>query len=249
MISRMTRPAPSPPSPGSPRPPSDETLPRSAAPAAGLRHLLAGALVVAATFAVAAPATAQVEVRRVEQQFFLGDALRVELDLSIGELVVEGTDRDRVEVELVLTCRRDDLEKCRERANRIRLEPRVSKRIFSLALRRTPREKLFGIDAKMTVRIPSTQELEVDLRSGDVMVRGMRWNMEIDAGEGDVDVAHRHDLVGRVSIAVGFGSADLWISDGRIEGRGFPKSVKWNGPGQARIEIDAGGGNAVVRLE
>lgn len=196
-----------------------------------------------------APATGQVEVRTIQQRFLLGDAAKVDVDLSLGDLTIEAAGGDRVEVDLRFECVREDLERCRQRAEAIRLVPRVRGRIFHLRLAKTPKGRVQGIKAEMRLRIPSRVGLEVDIRGGDVFVTGMRSDLEIDGVVGNVDIIAGRDRTGSVKVDVGAGTAELWLGDGRIEGTGFPRSLTWKGSGTSKIEVDLGTGNVRVRLE
>lgn len=198
---------------------------------------------------VSPPADAE-EVRRLEQTYFVGDATWLELDQTLGSVRVEGVEDSRsVEVEMIVTCTVDDIERCREKAERLRLAPRVSGDVLAVRLKNTPRGRLFGLDAEMVVRAPRNMALEIDLGGGDVFVEKMISHLEIDSGGGDVDVVFPQDRVKQVKIDVGLGNAELWLRDSKVEGRGFPRSIDWTGSGVAEIEIDLGGGDARVRLE
>ncbi|MDA8016822.1 MAG: hypothetical protein MPN21_05170 [Thermoanaerobaculia bacterium] len=214
-----------------------------------LRHLGRGLLLLALGLGFVSATQAE-EVRRVEQSYFAGDAERVKVRLTFGSLEVIGTtDRD-AQVELIIDCRREDLDKCRRRAERIRLQPRISRGTLHLNLKNTPRGQAQGLGATMKVRIPRHLGLEIDVSGGDVSVHGMTSHLEIDTGGGDIEATFPQDQVEYVKIDVGFGSADLWTKDGnRIEGSGFPKSITWRGTGTARVEVDLGGGEAEIRLQ
>ena len=225
--------------------PSRPTPPRLAPPH---RLLVLLAVALGCTF-FASSATAE-EVRRVEQSYFAGDSERVKISLTFGSVEVTGTSERNAEVELVISCRREDLAKCTRRAERIRLQPRISRGVLKLKLKNTPRGQVQGLDATMKVRIPSDLGLEIDLKGGDVTVQGMTSHLEIDSGGGDVEVTFPQSQVEYVKIDVGFGSADLWTKDGnRIEGSGFPRSITWRGTGTAQVEVDMGGGEAEIRLQ
>jgi len=195
------------------------------------------------------PAAAQVEVRTLHQRYLLGDAAKLDVDLSLGDLTIEASDGESVEVDLRFACVREDLERCRRQAERIRLVPRVRGRIFHVRLAKTPRGRMHGIKAEMRMRIPRRVQLEVDIRAGDVFVTGMQSHLEIDGGVSNVDVIAGRDRTASVKVDVGAGKAELWLGDGRIEGTGFPRSLTWKGSGTSKIEVDLGSGNVRVRLE
>jgi len=192
---------------------------------------------------------ARVEVKTFQQRYFLGDAERVKVDLSLGRLTVEGSGGRDVEVELRVECSRQDLERCREHAERMGIVTRVRGDLFVLHLDRTPRGRIQGLEASMTVKLPHDVPLDVDIRAGDVFVTGMRSDIEIGGVAGDVDVVAQRKDVGTVKTDVGIGKNELWLSDGHIEGTGLSRSVKWQGPGAASVKVNIGTGDIRVRLE
>lgn len=197
-----------------------------------------------------APASAEpVHVRTINQNIFPGDAQMVRLDLALGDMEIEGTDGRDVEVEVLIFCHREDLATCTSRAERIYLEPRSRRENLNINLKRTPKNRAQGVSARMIVKVPRHFTLEVDVTGGDVSISGMEGGMEIDGLTGDVNITHRRHLVGQVKLNVGVGKADLWMGDGRIEGRGFPRSLRWQGSGSSLIEVDLGTGDIAVRLE
>ncbi len=209
--------------------------------------LLSAALLTGATTAAAD----WVEVRKLEKEVLLGDSPRVHVNLSVGDLTVEGIDGSRVEVELTLECNRKDVEgACKARADRILLAPRMGRKELKVRLRRTPQARFKGIRARMTVRMPRGVPLEVDVKGGAVYVTGLASHLNINSGTGDVDVLASRDRTNEVKATTGFGNADLWLGDGRIKGTGWPKAINWKGSGDARIDIDVvGSGEISVRLE
>jgi hypothetical protein len=201
------------------------------------------------TLLLAGDAAAQEEVRTSDYRVFAGEAEKLHVDLSFGDLTIEGAEVRDVEVEVVFTCTRQDLEKCRRQADKIRLQPRVYGKTLDVQLQRTSRGRLSGISARMKLKVPRRLAVEVDARAGDVLVSNMDSDVEVDVGAGDVDLGHRQSLVGTVKVDVGVGNADLWLNDSRIEATGFPRSLTWRGSGTAKIEVDVGTGDVAVRLE
>ncbi len=209
------------------------------------------AILLLAITAIAAPAVAEhPAVRSLHQELALNGASMVHAKLSIGDLTIEGTDSTNVEVELTLDCNRVDPAVCKERAERVRVAPRMKKGVLRVKLKNTPRARLRGIKARMTVRIPRQTQLEVDVTNGDLYISGMQSHINVNSGGGDVDVSAGRARTNEVEIDVGFGKADLWLGQERIKGTGWPKALSWKGTGDAKIEIDIVGlGDVAVRLE
>ncbi len=199
---------------------------------------------------LASAAAAQDQVRKVHQTYFAGDLRRVEVDLAIASLRIEGTDGNNVEVELTLDCTRQDATKCQQRASQIQIHPRQTQDKLRVDLRNTPTGRLGGIQASMVVKMPRNLDLEVDFTGGDVNVTDILGNIEIDTGTGAVDVTYPQDLAGKVKVALGAGSGELLLRDGsKVGASGWPRSIHWQGPGSRTIEVDGGASYVTVRLK
>lgn len=204
----------------------------------------------AVVMGLAATAPAQgVVVRTLQQDVFAGEVHSLEIDLGIGNITIEGTDGRDVEVEVDLTCGRENEAKCRQRAERIRLVPRRNKGLLKVRLKGTPRGRAGGISAEMRLKIPRRLAIELDLQAGNVTLSQMQSHLEVDVTAGDVDITGNQADLSEVKLAVGVGKADLWLEEGRIEGTGFPRSLSWHGDGTAEWEVDIGTGDVSVRLE
>lgn len=206
-------------------------------------------LLILLTFLAAAAAAAEVEIKAFQQSYLLGTARLVNVDMSFGEIRVEGYDGSEVAVEFRLSCKREDLDKCRRRAERLRLVPRMKGKKLVVRLKKTPRGRIQGIRALLLLRVPKDVPLDVDLRSGQVFVNGMRSDIEIDVAFGDADLVAKHALVSDVDVDVVAGKAELWLGDGHLKGSGWPRSIKWRGPGESRINVNLGTGKARIRLD
>lgn len=222
---------------------------RSPHPAPLIAFSLAAAFVVALPCRAASGGKAQVEIFSSENRYFLEEARRIDVNLSFGEVRVEGADGSDVGVELSLTCTRQDLDKCRRRGERIRVVPRIRKGKFVVRLKHTPRGVIQGLRAHVKLTVPHDVPLDVDMVGGDVFVTRIDADVAIAGAGGDVDVVARHETTGNVNVKVVAGKAELWMGDGHMKGAGFPRSIRWQGPGSSRINIDLGTGDARVRLE
>lgn len=203
----------------------------------------------AGLFAAAVPALAAEEVHQDTRRYLLGEATAVHVNLGFGEIRVEGSDGNEIEIDYRLTCSREDLEKCRRRAERVRVVPRIRGQRFVIGLKHTPRGRIQGIQAHLVVKMPRGVPLDVDLTSGDVFVTRMQGDVVVAGGNGDVDIIAEHQKTGEVDASVVAGKAELWLGDGYLEGSGFPRSLAWNGPGTARIKVRLGTGDARIKLE
>ncbi len=208
--------------------------------------LLATTVALAATPAVAE----QTAVRSLRQELALNGATQVHAKLSIGNLTIEGTDGANVEVELTLDCTRVDPDVCKQRAERVRLAPRMKKGVLRVKLKNTPNARLRGIQARMTVRIPRHMPVEIDVTAGTLSVRGMQSHLNVNSGGGDVEIVAERARTAEVEVDSGLGKGVLWLGEEQIKATGWPKALEWQGTGDAKIEIDVvGSGDVTVRLE
>ena len=208
------------------------------------RHLLLIAIIAL----LGTAAQAEVEVRTLTQKFAINDATQVDIDITIGDISVQGSDDNFVSVDVTLECNRQNLDVCQRRANRLFLSPRLTNKRLDIRLRGTPRGHLQGIRAHMVVSVPKQMELEIDTRTADVTISGMTGNIEVDGVEGSVGITASQSDIREVSAKVGAGQVDLWVDGARIEGSGFPRSVKWQGSGSSEIELDLAAGDVDINL-
>lgn len=206
-------------------------------------------LAVALLGLVAVPSLADDPVRRLEQKVFAGEVHTLEIDLGVGNITIEGTDGRDVEADVELFCVRQDAVKCQRRAQRIELLPRRNKGRLKMRLKGTPRGRAGGVSADMVLRIPKRLGIEVDLQAGNLVVSGLSSHMEVDVAVGDVDLKGQQSDIAKVNASVAVGQADLWIGEGRIQGTGFPRSLKWQGSGEAEWEVDVGTGDVAIHLQ
>ncbi len=202
-------------------------------------------------FILAIPAAAEhAAVRTLQQELALNGASQVHAKLSIGDMTIEGTDGPNVEVELTIDCDRVDFEVCKERAKQVRLAPRMKKGVLRVKLKNTPNARLRGIKARMAVRIPRHVPVEIDVTAGTLDVSGMQSHLNVNSGGGDVEISAERARTREVEIDIGLGKGALWLGEEKIKATGWPKALKWQGTGDAMIEVDVvGSGDVVVRLD
>ncbi|MEM6454281.1 MAG: hypothetical protein AAF772_04230 [Acidobacteriota bacterium] len=189
-------------------------------------------------------------VRTLKQTFFAGDVETLELDLTFGDIVVEGSLRRSVRVEVVVTCNDELTEsECRRYADRLALRARTKRDRLDLGLRGTPRARIQGLRAEMRIQMPRRLGLEIDQRAGSATVRDVAGDIEIDGGSLDVEVSRTQSKTSMVAIDLAVGDGVLHTADGAKQDlSGFPRSLRWRGDGESKIEIDLAGGQVTVRL-
>lgn len=199
--------------------------------------------------ALALPAAAQTPVRTLSQSYFAGELSEVHVDVAIASLTVEGSDDRNVTVELTLDCSRSNQEKCLRNANRIQIQPRTSKGSLRISLLNAPTGRLAGIQATMVVKMPRRLALEVDLSGGDATISGLLGDVEVDSSAGTIDITYPQDQVAKVNVKFASGNGELLLRDGKVSASGWPRSIRWEGKGSAKIEVDGGANYVTVRLQ
>ena len=213
-----------------------------------MRTPLSSSFLIAALL-VSTPALAADEVRNLAESVPVDGARGLEIDLPVGQLLLEGADGDAVEVTMSVRCE-EEKERCRERAEKIRLVTDRRDDLVVLKVEGLTRGTAAGVDVKLLVTAPRTLRAEMDLAVGKVAVRDMAADLEIDLGVGDVEVRMARTDVKRVELDAGVGETTLRTDLGEIEGSGIVGSgLTWSqGQGSASVEIDTGVGQIVVDL-
>jgi hypothetical protein len=205
-----------------------------------------------ALFALAAAASAG-ESRTIEGNASLGPDQEVRLDFPVGELEITGVEGDAWRIEVVGRCKRAT-SRCAEILQEISIE--IRERGSALAVEVAPQSEWRSWDSlqiEARVTHPADRPLRVDMSVGELSIEGLRGDLEVDLGVGEVSVDLPVGAVKSVSLDAGIGETELLVPDGWVEGeRSFlvGSECSWReGLGKARIHVEVGVGEAVVRLE
>lgn len=187
------------------------------------------------------------EVRTLAESVPIDGVRSLEIDLPVGELLLEGSERSDVGVTMSVRCER---ERCRERTENIELVSERKGDLLKVKVKGLTRGTATGIEVKLLVEAPGNLPTEVDLLAGEVRVRGMTADLEIDLGVGDVEVEMARAVVKRVDLDAGVGNATLRTDLGEIVGSGVVgSSLEWSqADGTTSIQIDTGVGEIAVEL-
>ena len=98
-----------------------------------------GIWIVTALGLMALSATASEKVRTLSQKYPASGLSLVKIDVQVGEINVEAHDGDEVQVEMIVSCDRND--SCREAAEKMELSSGVSKGKLSVKPRKLPKHK------------------------------------------------------------------------------------------------------------
>lgn len=204
--------------------------------------------------ALLAPALMAVEVRTLEEDFAIEPHQRLRLDVPVAEVVIDGTNGDRVALTARLDCARFGSSRCRERAERFRIDARSSHRLLTLEIEGYEGKSSNGWpEVDLVVSVPRGVALELEMGVGELEIRGLENDLELDIGVGEVKIHVPERAVGSVDLEVGVGDADLRPRPRRTTREGFlflGNEVRWNdGPGRAHLEVAVGVGEVDVYLD
>lgn len=204
---------------------------------------------------VAAPALADddVTVRSESAAFPATETRRVSVEVPVGEIDVASATGDRVEVRLDVRCD-EDSRRCRERAAAIRLRPQRDGADLSLELAGYPRNTRMddGPQALIELRVPAGIAVRLELGVGEIEVRRVEGDVDIELGVGEALVEMDESAVRAVTLDVGVGEARLSPRPQGTRSSRFlflGNEVDWDeGPGSARVDVEVGVGEGTVRL-
>ena len=217
-------------------------------PCRGLATLL---LVLAAGGVAAAPAGAG-ERRTLHRDFEPGDHSDLRLEVPYGELTVTAADVDRVQVEIIARCSHgwDD---CADRLERIDVESRSRGEELVLEVTGLRRMSNHGLELEVQATVPTKLGLAVRLGAGELRIEGVKTDLQVHVGAGDIDIRMPEENVRSVDLRAAVGDASLNLPDGRVEAERahlVGGRLSWRrGPGDAEVEVQVGAGDIDVRLK
>ncbi len=191
--------------------------------------------------------------KEISTSFGVQAGQAVRLDLSVGEIRIQGADIDRVEAELQVECRWGSDEDCERLLEKVELESRSTERRRIVEVVSDSSWRKTKLEIEGDFRVPRGAALEVDMGVGELEVEGVERDLIVDLGVGEVMIRMPASKVGSVGLDAGVGEAELIGSGGRIEGRRsllVGSEIYWDeGEGQARVRVDVGVGEITVWLE
>jgi hypothetical protein len=212
------------------------------------------ALLLLAAAATPALSAREVVVRDESKTFPVESARLLRLDVPVGEVRVDATGGDRIEVHFKARCG-EHRRRCRERAARLVLEPTRSGGDMRIRLHGYDRDENRGInhpEVELRLAMPASLDLAVDMGVGELDVDGVEGDVTVDLGVGEARIEVPEEVVRSVGIDVGVGEAQLSPRQEEIHRSGFlflGNEIDWReGSGRSRIVVDVGVGEAHVRL-
>ncbi|HEV7668311.1 MAG TPA: hypothetical protein VGS22_07285 [Thermoanaerobaculia bacterium] len=199
---------------------------------------------------LARPSFALDPVRKITEEFQVGSAPKIQTKLKSGDLIVQGWDGPNVQAEINLGCLEGTpADVCRKATDGVSLAWSRTKNQVLVRVKGATGYHARKLWIEARFKVPAHVPLEVESVNGEVQISGMLSDVEADSGGGDITITQSKATVGPLHIDVGAGKAELWVSGGKIEGSGLLRSINWTGTGTAKIEVDLGAGDAVVRLD
>ena len=206
-----------------------------------------------ATALVAAAAQAGSKTREISRSFSLESDQILRLDLSVGEIRVEGADIDKVEADLRIECRWGNDEDCERLLEKVDLESRQTSRRLILEVVSDSSWRKTKLEIEGDFRVPRGVALEVDMGVGELTIEGVTADLSADLGVGELSIRVPAAAVRSVGLDAGVGEAKLLGAGTYVEGRRsmlIGSEVFWDeGEGEARVRADVGVGEATVYLE
>ncbi len=213
-----------------------------------MKHLIPLALLGLCT---ATTASAD-EYREIDASHALKAGQSVHIDFHSGDLEIEGGSGDKVEIELELECewRRSD---CEDMLDDVNVTWRSSERRLFLDVEGLASWRRARVEVDAKIKLPAKAALDLEMAAGRVTIEGLKNDVRVDMGAGEIRLWMEQALVEGVSLDVGIGDAKFRGRDEYVSGRRtmlIGSEVYWDdGPGQARIDIELGAGDATVWLD
>jgi hypothetical protein len=212
--------------------------------------------------------SAEAASRTLIENYAVGSAERLDLAIPFGDLKIEGVDGGSVRVRVEATCTRDG--DCEELVENLRLESKRRGRTLHVKLEGARlRDRLdldddrghadhgehFDRDGKANIRIvvqvPRSLTLKLAMGAGVVDIAGLRHDLEINLGAGEIAVRMPERSVGAIDVALAVGEAQI-TQGGRTRdyARVLGGPIRWReGKGDAAIDVSLGAGSVDVTLD
>lgn len=213
--------------------------------------------------------SAEASSRTLSESYAVGSAERLDLAIPFGDLKIEGVDGGSVRVRVEATCTRD--QECAEFVEQLRLESKSRGRTLHVKLEGAKlRDHLdfdgdgkghadhgehFDRDGKANLRVfvqvPRSLTLKLAMGAGVVDIAGLRHDLEINLGAGEIAVRMQERSVGAIDVSLAVGEAQI-TQGGRTRdyARVLGGPIRWReGKGDAEIDVSLGAGSVDVTLD
>jgi len=208
-------------------------------------------LALALLVTLSAPARAGDYLQADPKTFDLDGAKRIRIEFPIGKFTLEGDDGQTVRVQVRVDCKDEDYEDCKDEARRIRVDHSAGGGQFRLEFSGIRRDwSGHHVSVEAHVLVPRSIAAEVNMGVGKADVIGMRRDLDLELGVGEMSVRAQQADFRNVEAEAGVGDAAIETREGRVRERGFiGHSARWSdGGGANSIRVHVGVGQATVDL-
>ncbi len=175
------------------------------------------------------------EGERIEQSFEVGEAPRLEIDNFAGRVTVRTGERGEIRMIAVKQgLPGSDLD---------RVQVEISEGASGLLIRTRKPSTLSTASVQLEITVPEDTQLDLHTGAGNTEVRGLRSDVKVDTGSGDVTIA---DLTGNLDAHTGSGSVTIDGVSGRIQADTGSGSVRISNVA-GDLEAHTGSGSMEVR--
>jgi hypothetical protein len=189
-------------------------------------------------------------IRNLEGHYDADRARTIRFEAAPGDIHVEPSRDGRVHVWLDVRCEDDSWDDCEGRAQKIQLTSHSEDGVLLVEVAGMSLQDNRGLNVNARVQLPPDRAFELQTLAGDIDIRGLENDIDLDVVAGEVKLTMDELYIGSLRARVAIGDATLWTSDGRIEGDGWlGKSLVWShGLGDARVNVGLKVGELDVRL-
>lgn len=100
-----------------------------------------------------------------------------------------------------------------------------------------------------TISMPRNANIDLDVGVGEINLNDVNADVLIDVGVGDVEVEVNHDNYATINLEAGVGDVELdGFTNAQWEKGMVGDTVRWNGSGSYKIDIEVGVGEVEVEL-
>jgi len=202
----------------------------------------------------AAGAASAAEPRVIEGRAKVASDQEVRLDFPVGELEIVGVDGDTLEIVVEIRCKGRRRARCEDTAEQIELDIDESRGTLYVEIEPHSKWQWWDdLEIEARVKQPADRPLRVDMGVGELVIEGLAADLQVDLGVGEASVDMSVDAVRSVFLDAGIGETELlgpkgWVRDERSFFIGSESSWR-DGPGEARVHVEVGVGEASVRLD
>jgi hypothetical protein len=208
------------------------------------------ALILAAALLWVLPASADEVVRSFRQQIPIANAHQIRLDFPDAELNVDSVAGNQVGLDVKVKCR-EKTGRCADRAHELKLVYDNSGEVFKIEMKKFPKWRGAGkLKIVAHITVPRDLALRAELGVGEMNVRGIAGDLNLNLGVGQVNVDLPKEAIASVNLDTGIGEASLVAAGRHISSSGlFAKELSWTkGTGRSKVTVDCGVGEIDVVL-